>query len=98
MRKIIRTKSFVKQLKNWQKYKITTPEDLQHYIIKLRAITTQIIVINERKNYLGKKVSYKNSKGIYYFSYQQHVVFFKLEPTKLTLLYFIASKRIKQKL
>ena len=55
MRKIIRTKSFVKQLKNWQKYKITTPEDLQHYIIKLRAITTQIIVINERKNYLGKK-------------------------------------------
>ena len=69
MRKIIRTKSFVKQLKNWQKYKISTPEDLQHYFKKLRAITTQIIVISERKNYLGKKVSYKNSKGIYYFSY-----------------------------
>lgn len=98
MRKIIRTKSFVKQLKNWQEYKITTEEDLQHYIKKLRSITQIIIEITEQKNYPGKKVNYRTSKNIQYFIYQQHIVFFKLEPSVLTLLYFIAAKRIKQKL
>ncbi len=98
MRKITRTKSFVKQLKNWQEYKITSIEDLQHYIRKLRIITAKIIVISEQETFPGKQVNYKNSKGIYYFSYQQHTVFFKLEPDKLTLLYFITSKRIKQAL
>lgn len=98
MRKIIRTKSFVNQLKNWQEYKITSTEELQHYIQKLRAITEKIIEISELKNYPYKKINYRNSKGVHCFIYQQHVIFFKLESTKLTLLYFVAAKRIKQKL
>lgn len=98
MRKIIRTKSFVNQLKDWQSFKISTEEDLQHYIKKLRAITNKIIEISERENYVGKKVNYKNSKGIHYFIYQQHIVFFRLEPHRMTLLYFTAAKRIKKQL
>jgi hypothetical protein len=98
MRKIIRTKSFVNQLKNWEEYKITSVEELEHYIKKLRAITEYIIEISDLKSYPFKKVNYRNSKGINYFIYQQHIVFFKLEPTELTLLYFVAAKSVKQKL
>jgi hypothetical protein len=98
MRRIIRTKSFVNQLKNWEEYKITSIEDLEHYIKKLRAITEYIIEISEFKNYTSKKVNYRNSKNINYFIYEQHVVFFKLDNAKLTLLYFVAAKHIKKKL
>ena len=98
MRKIIRTKSFVNQLKNWQKYKIVSEEDLQHYISKLRIITEIISTISCQPKFIGRKVSYRTSENVYYFSYQQHVIFFKLEEKKLTLLYFVASKRIKQKI
>ncbi|MBX3164311.1 MAG: hypothetical protein KF900_07495 [Bacteroidetes bacterium] len=98
MKKIIRTKSFVKQLENWQEYKLENEEDLRHYIQKLRHITELIIEISELESYLGKKVNYRTSKKIQYFIYQQHVVFFRLEPHQLTLLYFVAAKRIKRKL
>ena len=98
MRKIIRTKSFVNQLKNWQKYKIVSEEDLQHYISKLRIITEIISTISCQPKFIGRKVNYRTSKNVYCFSYQQHVIFFKLEEKKLTLLYFVASKRIKQKI
>lgn len=98
MRKIIRTKSFVNQLKNWQKYKIASEEDLKHYISKLRVITEIISAISCQPTFIGRKVNYRNSKNINYFLYQQHVIFFKLEENKLTLLYFIAAKRIKQKI
>ena len=98
MRKIIRTKSFVNQLKNWQKYKIASEEDLKHYISKLRVITEIISAISCQQTFIGRKVKYRNSKNINYFLYQQHVIFFKLEENKMTLLYFIAAKRIKQKI
>jgi hypothetical protein len=97
MRKIIRTKSFVKQLKNWEAYKLQTEEDLKHYIAKIRFITQKIILISEQKSYPGKKISYRNSKQIQYFIHQKHVVFFRISSHKMILLYFVAAKRIKAK-
>jgi hypothetical protein len=75
MRKIIRTKSFVNQLKNWQKYKIVSEEDLQHYISKLRIITEIICTISCQPKFIGRNVNYRTSKNVYYFPYQQHVIF-----------------------
>jgi len=96
-RKILITKSFEKGLKNWQEYKIETDKDLKHYISKIRFIRKEIIRIAELEIYPFKKINYRTSKKVQYFIYQQHVVFFKLTPGTMKLLYFVAAKRVKNK-
>lgn len=96
-RRIRITKSFEKGLRSWREYKISSKEDLKHYTSKLRHIQQEIIRIASLDTYPLKKVTYRNSKNVQYFVYQQHVVFFKLLPKTMKLLYFVAARRVKNK-
>jgi hypothetical protein len=92
------SKSFQKALLSYSVYKTTTVAETEHYIAKINFIRHELIKIAKAKKHLSKKVSYRNSNNLNYFTYQQHIVFFKITETELQVKYFVAAKRIKTSL
>jgi hypothetical protein len=97
-RKLRLSNSFISAVKKYSIFKAENFEDFVHAEEKLQYIFDKISEISFQKNYIGKKVKYRNSKGLQYFTFQQHTIFFRLDEHTLHLLYFVASKRIKTSL
>lgn len=96
-RKIVASKSFKRALENYLIYKDSVDEQ-QHSFEKLNFIYKKVKKISSSKSFIGKKVSYSNSKNLQYFTFQKHVILFVLSPHAIELKYFVPAVRIKKSL
>ena len=97
-RSIGESKLFIKNLNSYFQYKEKSMGDVLHAKIKYQTIINKVVEISKMPNFPSKKANYRNSKNLHYFVFQKHHILFKLTPTHLQLMYFVASKRIKKTL
>jgi len=96
-RSIKLSKAFMKAAEKYFVFKFSVEEE-RHSLEKLNTVYQLSKKISKLKSFPGKIVSYRGSKGLQYFIYQQHAVFFKLSEETMELKYFVAAKRIKKTL
>lgn len=95
MRKLQYSKGFTNSIKKYFAYKVKQ-EELIHAKKKIKKIFQTLRTLGNESTVLSKKIDYGNSKDLHYFTVEKHTIMLKVKPKSITVLYFVASKRIKK--